>query len=34
VMSNTMYYARLFGQAFVPLKQRVGLIAGKPLLDQ
>ena len=34
VMSNTMYYARLFGQAFVPLKQRVGVIAGKPLLDQ
>ena len=24
VMSNTMYYARLFGQPFVPLKQRLG----------
>jgi len=34
VMSNTMYYARLFGQSFVPLKQRLGLIAAKPLLNE
>ena len=31
VMSNTMYYARLFGQQFVPLKQRLGQVAPKPL---
>jgi soluble lytic murein transglycosylase len=33
VMSNTMYYARLFGQPFVPLKQRLGLVPAKPLLN-
>ncbi len=31
VMSNTMYYARLFGDQFVPLKQRLGQIGPKPL---
>ena len=34
VMSNTMYYARLFGQQFVPLKQRLGQIAPKPLANE
>ena len=29
-MSNTMYYARLFGQPFVTLKQRLGLIGATP----
>jgi soluble lytic murein transglycosylase len=31
VMSNTMYYARLFGEPFIPLKQRLGQVAPKPL---
>lgn len=30
VMSNTMYYARLLAQPFVPLKQRLGQVAPKP----
>jgi soluble lytic murein transglycosylase len=34
VMSNTMYYARLFGQPFVSLKQRLGQITSKPLLSE
>jgi soluble lytic murein transglycosylase len=34
VMSNTMYYARLFGQPFVPLKQRLGQVAAKPLSNE
>jgi soluble lytic murein transglycosylase len=29
VMSNTMYYAKLFGQNTFTLKQRMGIIAGK-----
>jgi soluble lytic murein transglycosylase len=29
VMSNTAYYARLFGQPEIPLKQRLGVIAPK-----
>lgn len=29
VMSNTMYYARQFDAPFLPLKQRMGVIAGK-----
>jgi soluble lytic murein transglycosylase len=31
VMSNTMYYSRLFGQPFVTLKQRLGTIGPRPL---
>jgi len=31
VMSNTMYYARLLAQPFVPLKQRLGQVPAKPL---
>jgi soluble lytic murein transglycosylase len=31
VMSNTMYYSRLIGQQFVGLKQRLGVIAPRPL---
>jgi soluble lytic murein transglycosylase len=31
VMSNTMYYSRLVGQQFVGLKQRLGVIAPRPL---
>ena len=34
VMSNTMYYARLFGQTFVPLKQRLGQVTARPLLNE
>ena len=34
VMSNTMYYARLFGQPFISLKQRLGQVTSKPLLDE
>lgn len=30
VMSNTVYYARLFGQAAPSLKQRLGVIDGRP----
>jgi soluble lytic murein transglycosylase len=30
VMSNTVYYARLFGHAAPSLKQRLGVIDGKP----
>jgi hypothetical protein len=33
-MSNTMYYARLFGQPFVSLKQRLGQVAAKPLVNE
>ncbi len=29
VMSNTMYYARVLGQQFVPLKIRLGTVAGR-----
>lgn len=31
VMSNTMYYSRLFGQPFITLKQRLGTIGPRPL---
>ena len=31
VMSNTMYYARLLAQPFIPLKQRLGQVPPKPL---
>lgn len=31
VMSNTMYYSRLVGQQFVGLKQRLGVVAPRPL---
>jgi soluble lytic murein transglycosylase len=31
VMNNTMYYSRLVGQQFVGLKQRLGVIAPRPL---
>ena len=31
VMSNTMYYSRLIGQQFVGLKQRLGVVAPRPL---
>ncbi len=31
VMSNTMYYARLLGQPFVALKQRLGVVGAGPL---
>jgi hypothetical protein len=31
VMSNTMYYSRLFGQPFVTLKQRLGTIGPRPV---
>jgi soluble lytic murein transglycosylase len=34
VMSNTMYYARQFGQPFIPLKQRLGQVASKPLSNE
>jgi soluble lytic murein transglycosylase len=34
VMSNTMYYARQFGQPFIPLKQRLGQVAAKPLSNE
>ncbi len=34
VMSNTMYYARLFGEPFIPLKQRLGQVAPKPLSNE
>jgi peptidoglycan lytic transglycosylase len=30
VMSNTMYYSRLFGQPYVSLKQRLGVIGPRP----
>ncbi len=33
VMSNTMYYARLLAQPFIPLKQRLGQVAPKPLSE-
>jgi soluble lytic murein transglycosylase len=33
VMSNTMYYARLFGQPLVALKQRLGSVAPRPLAN-
>jgi soluble lytic murein transglycosylase len=33
VMSNTMYYARLFGQPLVTLKQRLGTVAPRPLAN-
>jgi hypothetical protein len=29
-----MYYARLFGQPFVSLKQRLGQVAAKPLVNE
>jgi soluble lytic murein transglycosylase len=31
VMSNTMYYAHLLAQPFIPLKQRLGQVPPKPL---
>jgi len=31
VMNNTMYYSRLIGQQFVGLKQRLGVVAPRPL---
>ena len=31
VMNNTMYYSRLFGQTFVSLKQRLGVIGPRPI---
>ena len=34
VMSNTMYYARLFGTQFASLKQRLGQIDPKPLANE
>lgn len=34
VMSNTMYYSRLLGQAFVPLKQRLGIVGPGPLANE
>jgi len=34
VMSNTMYYARLFGQPFISLKQRLGQIASKAAITE
>ncbi len=34
VMSNTVYYARVFGHAAPPLKQRLGLIEGKTAANQ
>jgi len=33
VMSNTMYYARLLAQPFIPLKQRLGQVAAKPVSE-
>jgi soluble lytic murein transglycosylase len=33
VMSNTMYYARLLAQPFIPLKERLGQVAPKPLSE-
>jgi soluble lytic murein transglycosylase len=33
VMSNTMYYARLLTQPFIPLKQRLGQVAAKPVSE-
>jgi soluble lytic murein transglycosylase len=34
VMNNTMYYARLFGQPFVPLKLRLNSVAERPLANE
>lgn len=34
VMSNTVYYAKLFGQAAPTLKQRLGIIDGKPVANR
>jgi soluble lytic murein transglycosylase len=34
VMSNTVYYAKLFGQPVEPLKQRLGVIAPRDAIDQ
>lgn len=34
VMSNTVFYAKLFGQAAIPLKQRLGVIAAKNAVNQ
>jgi soluble lytic murein transglycosylase len=31
VMNNTMYYSRLFGQSYVGLKQRLGVIGPRPI---
>ena len=31
VMNNTMYYSRLFGQSYVSLKQRLGVIGPRPI---
>jgi soluble lytic murein transglycosylase len=31
VMSNTMYYSRLFGQPYVSLKQRLGIVGPRPV---
>lgn len=34
VMSNTMHYARVLGQPFIPLKQRLGQVDAKPLSNE
>jgi soluble lytic murein transglycosylase len=34
VMSNTTYYARLFGQPAVPLRQRLGSVGPRPLANE
>lgn len=34
VMNNTMQYARLFGQPFVSLKQRLGTVGPRPLANE
>ena len=34
VMSNTMYYARLFGQQYLALKQRLGTVGARPLANE
>jgi hypothetical protein len=33
-MSSSMYYARLFGEAFIPLKQRLGSVGSRPLANE
>jgi soluble lytic murein transglycosylase len=34
VLSNTMYYARLFGQQYTTLKQRLGTVEARPLNNE
>ena len=31
VMSNTMYYARLFGQTQLSLRERLGMVPARPV---